>query len=38
MEKKERQPRPLIELEVPTCLHTEAALRTRAVQVPEEVR
>lgn len=38
MEKKERQPRPLIELEVPPVLHTEAAIRTRAIQVPEDVR
>jgi hypothetical protein len=38
MEKKERQPRPIQELEVPTVLHTEAAIRIRLVNLPQEIR
>jgi len=38
MEKKERQPKPLIECEIPVKLHKETALRTRPVEVPYEVK
>ena len=38
MEKKPRQPKPIVELEVPPSLHMEAKLRQRNADVPEEVR
>ncbi|XP_023338053.1 39S ribosomal protein L40, mitochondrial [Eurytemora carolleeae] len=38
MEKKERQPKPVIELEVPQVLFSESKLRTRNLQVPEDIR
>jgi len=38
MEKQPRQPKPLIELEVPEVLKTEAAARSRNSAVSEEVR
>ena len=37
MEKKDRQMKPLIEMEVPAVLHTEAAIRSRNYQPPKEV-
>ena len=38
MQKKERQPKPLIECEVPIVLHKEGRLRARHTEVPGEVR
>ena len=38
MEKKDRQPKPVMELEVPQVLFSEAKLRTRDFNVPEQIR
>ena len=38
MEKKERQPKPLIEMEIPVSLQTEAKFRSRDYEVPYEVK
>ena len=37
MERKDRQPKPLIECEVPMSLHKEAGERTRGVVLSEEI-
>jgi len=37
MEKKQRQPKPLLEIEIPAVLFQEAATRTRPVSVSEQV-
>lgn len=38
MEKKDRQPKPVLELELPPVLLTEMAARTRDINVPIETR
>merc|ERR1719239_1809595 len=38
MEKKDRQPKPIIEMEVPNVLYSQAKQRTRDLDVPEQVR